>query len=175
MVRRKYLNVPRHRIEMDDMVQAAMANVCRYAPRYDPERSEWVPYALSVAANGVKDELRRVKYGSRHGDDIPVISLNIPVQGEDNQRIEIQDTLEAQLQDPDRRWLAWDLALAMDALSERERMVVEKNVLRGVPQRKVGAQLGVSESRICQIKQQALSRLRNHPRILPYIGEGLLE
>lgn len=175
MVWRKFLNVPRHRLEMEDMVQAAMANVCHYAPRFDPDRSEWVPFALFVAATGVKDELRRVKFGSRYGEDIPIGSVNITVQGEDFQRIELQDTLEAKLRDPERRWLAWDLTLAMDTLTERERMVVEKNVLRGIPQRKVGMQLGVSESRICQIKQQALERLRNHPRIIPYIGEGLLE
>ena len=62
------------------------------------------------------------------------------------------------------RWEAAEafagLAEAVDHLSERERLVVTAYYQRGIPLREIGATLGVTESRVCQIHGQALKRLQ---------------
>ncbi len=62
------------------------------------------------------------------------------------------------------RWLAAEahagLAEAVERLSERERLVVTAYYQRGIPLREIGASLGVTESRVCQIHGQALKRLQ---------------
>lgn len=50
--------------------------------------------------------------------------------------------------------------LVVDAnLTRRQRMVV-RWLARGLSQREIAAQLGISESQVCRIKQAALGRLR---------------
>lgn len=62
------------------------------------------------------------------------------------------------------RWVAAEthagLAEAVERLSERERLVVTAYYQRGLPLREIGASLGVTESRVCQIHGQALKRLQ---------------
>ncbi|MFP4271965.1 MAG: RNA polymerase sigma factor FliA [Halothiobacillaceae bacterium] len=53
-----------------------------------------------------------------------------------------------------------DLAGAIEQLPERERMVMSLYYVDELNQREIGAVLGVSESRICQIHNKAILRLK---------------
>lgn len=55
-----------------------------------------------------------------------------------------------------------------DALGElpvRERLILSRSYLEERPLREIAAELGVTESRICQLRAQALSRLRSDPQL----------
>lgn len=59
------------------------------------------------------------------------------------------------------------LKISISGLPERERMVIQAYYENEVNLREIGEQLGVSESRICQIHSQAILRLR--ARMNPWI------
>jgi len=54
-----------------------------------------------------------------------------------------------------------DLAEAIDNLPERERLVMSLYYVDELNQKEIGAVLGVSESRVCQIHNKAILRLKN--------------
>ncbi|MFN2381733.1 MAG: sigma-70 family RNA polymerase sigma factor, partial [Guyparkeria sp.] len=53
-----------------------------------------------------------------------------------------------------------DLADCIDALPERERLVMSLYYVEELNQKEIGAVLGVSESRVCQIQNKAVMRLK---------------
>lgn len=58
-----------------------------------------------------------------------------------------------------------DLSLAIAALPERERMIIEATFFDGEMLHEVGARMGVCESRVCQLRASAVARLR--ARLMP--------
>jgi RNA polymerase sigma factor for flagellar operon FliA len=56
------------------------------------------------------------------------------------------------------------LVLGVDALPERERLVVALYYFEGLTFKEIGKVLNVSESRVYQLHSQAMTRLRNHLR-----------
>lgn len=75
----------------------------------------------------------------------------------------------------DRGEFTQQLAAAIENLPERERMIMALYYQEEMNLREIGAVLGVTESRVCQLHGQALVRLRS--RMKPWHGErtdGLL-
>ncbi|HXU69495.1 MAG TPA: sigma-70 family RNA polymerase sigma factor [Polyangia bacterium] len=54
-----------------------------------------------------------------------------------------------------------ELRAALATLPERDRYVVARHFLDEVPLKSIGAELGVTESRICQLVSRAVARLRD--------------
>jgi len=57
------------------------------------------------------------------------------------------------------------IAAALDSLPSRERLVVSRSYFEERPLREIAAELGVTESRVCQLRAQALARLRRSPML----------
>lgn len=57
------------------------------------------------------------------------------------------------------------LRKALDALPRRERLVLSRSYLEERPLREIAEELGVTESRVCQLRSQGLARLRRIPRL----------
>jgi RNA polymerase sigma factor for flagellar operon FliA len=55
------------------------------------------------------------------------------------------------------------LRSALDELPPRERLILSRSYFDERPLRQIAAELGVTESRICQLRAQAISRLRRRP------------
>ncbi|MFN7146011.1 MAG: sigma-70 family RNA polymerase sigma factor, partial [Myxococcota bacterium] len=91
-----------------------------------------------------------------------VVSLDLPTgeDGEGRLADQVADD-EASVVD---RWVAAErnagLARAVEELPERERLVVTAYYQRGLSLKEIGATLGVTESRVCQIHGQAIKRLQ---------------
>lgn len=65
----------------------------------------------------------------------------------------------------DERWdVVKDL---LGRLPDRERLIVWRTIVEGEPMIEVAHDLGITESRVCQIRQQAMARLRGEPVALP--------
>jgi RNA polymerase sigma factor for flagellar operon FliA len=59
---------------------------------------------------------------------------------------------------------------ALNGLPSRERLVVSRSYFEEKPLREIARELGVTESRVCQLRAQALARLRRVP-MLEYANE----
>jgi RNA polymerase sigma factor for flagellar operon FliA len=55
------------------------------------------------------------------------------------------------------------LQAALDALPPRERLILARSYFEEHPLRQIARDLGVTESRVCQLRAQALARLRKMP------------
>jgi len=100
------------------------------------------------------DKYRALLQDSRSG---PLLSLeDLPAGG--------GDALPAGSPGPDGRLERQDLIRALaeelTALPERERQILELYYQGGLQMKEIGAVLGVTESRICQLHAQATARLR---------------
>jgi len=56
------------------------------------------------------------------------------------------------------------LSMAVGSCSEQEREVVRRYFVEGWREREIGQALGMSESRVCQVKRQALAKMSNYFR-----------
>lgn len=85
-----------------------------------------------------------------------------------DERLSGRDAPESPTETPDRNLdqaqMREGLADAIQRLPERERMVLSLYYERELNLKEIGAVLGVSESRVCQIHGQALIRLRSSVR-----------
>ena len=74
------------------------------------------------------------------------------------------DTLESPTLQSDehvaRRQAAWALANAVEALTERQQLVLSLHYVEGLTYREIAKILDVSEPRVCQIHGEALTKLR---------------
>jgi RNA polymerase sigma factor FliA len=151
-----------HRIppcfEMDDLIQEGWIGLLDADARYDPANGvPFAAYARFRIRGAMLDSLRRSTWfnGTMSGFD----------QGE-GREMQIADTrrdldVEGQLGAARQRRL---LAVAIAQLPPRERAVVVAHYQDSQSLLDAGRQLGVNNSRACQIHDRALSRLRAMPQ-----------
>jgi RNA polymerase sigma factor for flagellar operon FliA len=95
----------------------------------------------------------------------PVLSLDDLVSmGDDGQKASWLDTLPDDRLGPaaafDQEEMVEILGQAIDALPERERLLITLYYHEGLTLKEIGAVLSVTESRVCQLHSQAVGRLR---------------
>ncbi|MDP2316640.1 MAG: FliA/WhiG family RNA polymerase sigma factor [Pseudomonadota bacterium] len=92
-----------------------------------------------------------------------LVSLDAPT-GEDGDALLVDLVADEDAATTLDRWETAErhsgLTDAVEQLSERERLVVTAYYQHGTPLKEIGATLGVTESRVCQIHGQALKRLQ---------------
>ncbi|MCA9768395.1 MAG: sigma-70 family RNA polymerase sigma factor, partial [Gemmatimonadetes bacterium] len=60
---------------------------------------------------------------------------------------------------------------ALDALPSRERHILAQSYFAERPLREIARELGVTESRVCQLRAQAINRLRKMDRLAMVVAE----
>lgn len=115
-----------------------------------PATEEEIADAMGLPMEAFRQLLQNLQYG-------PMFSLeDLPAN--------VRPTLASTDQQPDeplaRKELIDALAEEIRRLPERERRVVELYYHEGLNMKEVGAVLGVTESRVCQLNSQAAARLR---------------
>ncbi|KKN40141.1 hypothetical protein LCGC14_0736390 [marine sediment metagenome] len=135
-----------------DLIGAGWIGYDRAQRRFDPGRGvKFITFAFPRIRGAMLDQLRAERGARRAGFE---------------QRSQLQHLAE------DGLWVrAPSCSPAIDAedhvqfalrmLPGRDRIVLRR-LSRGETQREVGASLGVTESRVCQLRKRALDRARRH-------------
>ena len=92
-----------------------------------------------------------------------VVSMNTPIGQESGTTIE--DQVASDEESLEERWIQdekrKEVVAAIRFLPKRERTVVTLSYLNGLTLKEIGQVLGVTESRACQVRSQALRRLKS--------------
>ncbi len=155
-------HLPSH-VDKDELVSLGYMGLVEAQTRFDPSRG--VPFAAFAAMRvrgAMIDYLRQIDPVSRdertrlrNSDEMASVTL-VDFACAEGQAAAGTDADEA-LWQSQQRALMWQ---ALSDLSEREQLVVQRYFFEEQPLKKIGEELNVSESRICQIVGAAVSRLR---------------
>lgn len=146
VIHQQFGALPPH-IDHDDLIQVAKLRM-QERP-YNPERGAWKAWAYYACLQGIIDYLRHERFsGARggHEDAVPIDDLGL-VAGERTDEVAITNVT---------------LYEALRALqAPKHRLTVRLYYLEGVSQDTIGAQLGVSGSRVSQLLSEARTVMRD--------------
>jgi RNA polymerase sigma factor for flagellar operon FliA len=149
---------------LEDAIQEGQLALCDAIARFDPARGiKFESFASRRVWGAMLDFLRQSRFfsGCRKRRCQPPVPLDAPRFAGDTHRVRTgHDALvdRSEL----RREQIRDAIDALDALplDERQRLIVRRLYVDGRSLRDVGRELGVCESRICQLHSEILARLR---------------
>ena len=155
-------HLPPH-VERDELIALGYLGLMEARERFDVGRG--VPFGAFAAVRvrgAMLDYLRQLDPVSREerarlraSDEAASVSLVSFSEAEES--IACADRADDQLLKQEEKVLLWR---ALSKLSERERLVVQRYFFEEQSLKRIGEELKVSESRVCQIVGQVTSRLR---------------
>jgi RNA polymerase sigma factor for flagellar operon FliA len=159
--------VSRHRASrdvVDQLVSAGQVALWLCTERYDPDRGSFWPWARTRVRGAMVDELREADRLTRddrakvkRGEELVPWALVHSCGIEHAEGVPTSDDPEARLQAAES--LA-ALRREVSLLPDRLRYVIERTLVRGDKLTEVAVSLGVTASRACQMRGEALSMLR---------------
>lgn len=162
------------RFDVEELIQDARIGALQAATSWDPVQGPFRTHAYARVLGEMRDGLRRRDVVSRRSkwdpDDPrlrPQASLNESAGQDAAPRGEL--LADAQAASPegvavDAAYLDWqssEMAFAMRMLTVQQREVIRSSYWGELNLRQIAEQLGVTESRVCQIRAQALHIMRN--------------
>jgi RNA polymerase sigma factor FliA len=154
--------LPAH-VELNELIALGALGVVEARRRYDGQRG--VPFAAFAAMR-----IRGAMLDGLRSEDLVSRSERSRIRaGECSAsmtEVELQDEMtESQHEAVDERLARLgeiaELRRMLPKLSEREQLVLQRHFFEELPLKVIGEQLGVTESRVCQIVSAAVSRLRS--------------
>lgn len=144
--------LPAH-VDVNDLISAGSIGYMAAVERYEPRRGSFREFASIKIRGAIIDSLRRQSPGMRYRqnrmpfivamEDLPEVAVESNVF----EVIHVQGMLPR-------------LAAALTQLSDRHRFVVERSFYDGEALSVIGKELGLHESRISQLRTEALNKLR---------------
>jgi RNA polymerase sigma factor for flagellar operon FliA len=159
--------MPEH-VDRDELVGLGTLGWAEARARFDPSRGvPFAGFAASRIRGAILDGLRRADTLSRADRRRAQQSSEPTLPRIVCDPVEYDAAVDRSADEGDvsdllaRRELCDELRVAMQQLPERDRHVLSRHFFDDVPMRAIGAELGVTESRISQIVSAALVRLRS--------------
>ena len=165
--------VPRIRGQIIDMMRG-LNPLSRAAHRYAREIESAIGY-LTQALGRIPDDSDVAEYLGVTVEEFRrrlvmsnsvMVSLDQPVGSPDGDQLDLHDSVEDNTmptpsEETDRQDLLDTMVSAVQALPERERQMISLYYNDRLTMKEVGAVLGISESRVCQVHARALLTLRS--------------
>jgi len=148
---------------------------------------DWVPRSVRQKSHALDETTRQLEgdLGRAPSDEEIAVSMELPIDAYHDMVSDVRSVTVLSLDDlvtaaggahvgpvsePEdsalehlcRRSSANALSAALEQLAERDRLVLTLYYLEGLKLKEIGEILGVTESRVCQIHGQAITRLKGH-------------
>jgi RNA polymerase sigma factor for flagellar operon FliA len=152
LARQKSQNTPKF-IEFDELRSAAYYGLIKAVDKFNPELDvSFSTYAYIRIVGAMKDWLRQLSWGGRT-NFVKLASLDD--ENENGECLADMIPDEEEIYSPD----FFDVVTRnMDDMSKR---IVIMYYIRDLTLKQIGAELGVSESRVCQIMSQVRTHIKN--------------
>ncbi|ADU97418.1 sigma-70 family RNA polymerase sigma factor [Thermovibrio ammonificans] len=174
---RIYRRIPEGAVEFEELVNTGVIGLIKAIERYDENRAKFSTYAYIKIRGEILDYLRKLDFLPRsvrekvkNGDldDLKEgVASFISIEEKlfaDSDRFTVKDTLASPDDGPEERMLLEDakekLTEAIKKLSEKEQLVLQLIFVEELDLKSIGEILGISVSRVSQIKSSALKKLR---------------
>jgi RNA polymerase sigma factor for flagellar operon FliA len=147
-------------IDYDDLVSAGYLGLEDAAKRYNPEKAKFTTFASRRVRGAMLDEIRRVNHTERVGPPPKIYSLELFRDEDGCLAFEPEDKSVDLIKSAFNSELRVKLAQVIDRLTDIQRQVIIKYYFKQMQLKEIGKELGLSESRIGQIRGEAVLRLR---------------
>lgn len=172
-----FRRLPRGIVEFDELVNTGVIGLIKAIDKYDSNRAKFSTYAYTKIRGEILDYLRKLDFLPRSVREklkngevselkeevANLISIEERLFG-NSERYFIKDTLTSDLPAPEDLVLKDEakrvLASAISQLSEKEQLVLQLIFVEELDLKSIGEILGVSVSRVSQIKTGALKKLK---------------
>lgn len=142
-------------LEADDLASAARLAALEAMRRYDAAQGSFESFVRQRVRGAMLDELVRLHVISHNGPRVAaILSLDAPLETPDDDDLTMHDVLASREAGPAQIAELADLAAAVARLPGRLRRVM-LDCLCDVPNHETAARLGLTRSRISQLRQQA--------------------
>ncbi len=178
-----YYKLPPCDIEFDDLVNTGMIGLMKAIERYDREQAQFSTYAyikirgeildflrsLAVVPRTMKEQIKKEEAENPDAKPLPLSNAAVMLSMDKALTIEganyrLIDTLVSKERSPEEEAeiaeLGEKMAEAMDALDAKERSVLQLLYFEEREPREIAEQLNISQSRVSQLKTQAIRKLK---------------
>jgi RNA polymerase sigma factor for flagellar operon FliA len=174
---RIYRRIPEGAVEFEELVNTGVIGLIKAIEKYDQKKAKFSTYAYIKIRGEILDYLRKLDFLPRSvrekvkngeiGDLKEEIVSFISIEEKlfsDSDRFTVKDTLAADCPTPEEELLLKDakerLAEAIKKLSDKEQLVLQLIFVEELDLKSIGEILGISVSRVSQIKTAAIKKLR---------------
>ncbi len=172
-----YRRIPEGAIEFEELVNTGVVGLLKAIDRYDENRARFSTYAYIKIRGEILDYLRKLDFLPRSvrekiktgeiQDIKEEAALFISIEENlfrDNDRFKVKDLLVSEEKDPEEKAILTELKEklieALSQLSDKEKLVLQLIFVEELDLKSIAEILGVSVSRISQIKISALKKLK---------------
>ncbi len=175
-------------IEFDELVNTGIIGLIKAIDKFDESKAQFSTYAYIKIRGEILDYLRslhilprsmreKIKKEKEEGKDIPLsnlailISMEKAIGGDEGSSKLIDIMISDELSPEDQAitsQMGEKLSEAMEALNEKERRTLQMFFFEEREPKEIAASLGISQSRVSQIKTQAINKLKKYLTELEY-------
>lgn len=152
----------RAKVDPEDLLQEVASRAWRRFDDFDPARGPFDAWALGIARRVLGEALARIARG--HGGGAAWSATDWSLVPDDATRATARIAREEQLQ----AFLAWS-----DGLERDDRRLLMYRGLEGWSHADVGQLLGISAAAASKRWDRLRERLREHPRVLSLLAQGV--
>ncbi len=167
-------------IEFDELVNTGIIGLIKAIDKFDESKAQFSTYAYIKIRGEILDYLRslhimprsmreKIKKEKEEGKDIPLSNLAIMISmekalGGEDSSLRLIDIMVSNDIGPEEQALNAQIGdkifEAMEQLSEKERKTLQMFFFEEREPKEIAAALGISQSRVSQIKSQAIKKLK---------------